>query len=150
MITAKDFQKATDYPLASKDSSGALRVGAAIGTGIDTDRRIKMLVDAGVDVITIDTAHAHTLSVIETIKRIKKDYPNLQLIAGNIVTADAAKALVKSGVDALKVGIGPGSICTTRVIAGAGVPQITAVANVSEAISKSGVPVISDLSLIHI
>ncbi|MEE2683978.1 MAG: IMP dehydrogenase [Pseudomonadota bacterium] len=144
MITAKDFQKATDYPLASKDSSGALRVGAAIGTGIDTDRRIKMLVDAGVDVITIDTAHAHTLSVIETIKRIKKDYPNLQLIAGNIVTADAAKALVKSGVDALKVGIGPGSICTTRVIAGAGVPQITAVANVSEAISKSGVPVISD------
>ena len=144
MITAKDFQKATDYPLASKDSSGALRVGAAIGTGIDTDRRIKMLVDAGVDVITIDTAHAHTLSVIETIKRIKKDYPNLQLIAGNIVTADAAKALVKSGVDALKVGICPGSICTTRVIAGAGVPQITAVANVSEAISKSGVPVISD------
>ena len=144
MITAKDFQKATDFPLASKDSSGALRVGAAVGTGVDTDQRINFLVEAGVDVITIDTAHAHTLSVAQTIKRVKSDYPDLQLIVGNIVTADAAKALVKSGADAVKVGIGPGSICTTRVIAGVGVPQITAVADVAKAISKSGVPVISD------
>ena len=144
MITAKDFQKATDFPLASKDSSGALRVGAAVGTGVDTDQRVNFLVEAGVDVITIDTAHAHTLSVAQTIKRVKSDYPDLQLIVGNIVTADAAKALVKSGADAVKVGIGPGSICTTRVIAGVGVPQITAVADVAKAISKSGVPVISD------
>ena len=144
MITAKDFQKATDFPLASKDSSGALRVGAAVGTGVDTDQRVNFLVEAGVDVITIDTAHAHTLSVAQIIKRVKSDYPDLQLIVGNIVTADAAKALVKSGADAVKVGIGPGSICTTRVIAGVGVPQITAVADVAKAISKSGVPVISD------
>ena len=144
MITAKDFQKATDYPYACKDGRGALRVGAAIGTGPDTDQRLALLVEAGVDVVVVDTAHAHTRSVIERVKKTKRTYPDLQLIAGNIVTGEAAKVLVKAGVDAVKVGIGPGSICTTRVVAGVGIPQITAVAEVATALEGTDVPVISD------
>jgi len=144
MITAKDFQKATDFPAACKDARGALRVGAAVGTGPETDERVAGLVEAGVDVIIVDTAHGHSKSVIERVRRIKTEYPGLELIAGNIVTGEAAKALVEAGADGVKVGIGPGSICTTRVVAGVGVPQITAVAMVTEAIGGSGVPIISD------
>ena len=144
MITAKDFQKATDYPLASKDERGALRVGAAIGTGGDTAERIEALIQAGVDVLVVDTAHAHTKSVLERVVQIKADYPDIPLIAGNIVTGEAAKALAEAGADAVKVGIGPGSICTTRVIAGVGVPQITAISEVSEALADTDVSIISD------
>jgi IMP dehydrogenase len=144
MITAKDFQKATDFPLACKDTSGALRVGAAVGTGGDTDERIRLLVDAGVDVVIVDTAHGHTKGVIDRVKSIKQDYPKLQVIAGNIISAEAALDLVAAGVDGVKVGIGPGSICTTRIVAGVGVPQLTAVANVAKALKDSGVPVIAD------
>lgn len=144
MITAKDFQKATDYPLACKDSLGALRVGAAVGTSIDTDERVALLVEAGVDVVIVDTAHGHTRSAIDRVAKTKQDYPDLQLIAGNIVTGTAARALVEAGVDAVKVGIGPGSICTTRVVAGVGVPQVTAVAEVAAAIADAGLPLISD------
>jgi IMP dehydrogenase len=144
MITAKDFQKATDYPRASKDELGALRVGAAVGTGVDTPERVAALLAAGVDVIVVDTAHGHTLSVIQRVTQIKKEYPEVQLIAGNIVTAEAAEALVEAGADGVKVGIGPGSICTTRVVAGVGVPQISAVAEVAGALSGTDVPVISD------
>jgi IMP dehydrogenase len=144
MITAKDFQKASEYPFACKDIRGALRVGAAVGTGYDTDERIAGLVDAGVDVVVIDTSHGFSAGVIDRIKRTKKQYPDLQLIAGNIVSADAALALVKAGADAVKVGIGPGSICTTRVVAGVGVPQVSAVAEVAAALKKKGVPLISD------
>ncbi len=144
MITAKDFQKATDYPLASKDERGALRVGAAIGTGGDTAERVEALIQAGVDVLVVDTAHAHTKSVLERVVKIKADYPDIPLIAGNIVTGEAAKALAEAGADAVKVGIGPGSICTTRVIAGVGVPQITAISEVSEALADTDVSIISD------
>jgi IMP dehydrogenase len=144
MITAKDFQKATDYPLACKDARGALRVGAAVGTSIDTDERIELLVDAGVDVVIVDTAHGHSRSVLERVAAIKRAKPELQVIAGNIVTAEAAQALIKAGADAVKVGIGPGSICTTRVVAGVGVPQVTAVAEVAAAAREFGVPIISD------
>ena len=144
MITAKDFQKATDYPLASKDERGALRVGAAIGTGGDSAERVEALVQAGVDVLVVDTAHAHTKSVLERVVQIKADYPDIPLIAGNIVTGEAAKALAEAGADAVKVGIGPGSICTTRVIAGVGVPQITAISEVSEALANTDVSIISD------
>jgi len=144
MITAKDFQKATDYPLASKDERGALRVGAAIGTGGDTAERVEALIQAGVDVLVVDTAHAHTKSVLERVVQIKADYPDISLIAGNIVTGEAAKALAEAGADAVKVGIGPGSICTTRVIAGVGVPQITAISEVSEALADTDVSIISD------
>ena len=144
MITAKDFQKATDYPLASKDERGALRVGAAIGTGGDTAERVEALIQAGVDVLVVDTAHAHTKSVLERVVQIKADYPDIPLIAGNIVTGEAAKALAEAGADAVKVGIGPGSICTTRVIAGVGVPQITAISEVSEALADTDVSIISD------
>ncbi len=144
MITAKDFQKATDYPFACKDERGALRVGAAVGTGIDTNERVEALIEAGVDVIIVDTAHGFSRGVIDRVKEIKSAHPDVQLIAGNIVTGDAAAALIDAGVDGVKVGIGPGSICTTRVVAGVGVPQITAVAEVSSAIADSGVPVISD------
>jgi IMP dehydrogenase len=144
MITAKDFQKATDYPLASKDERGALRVGAAIGTGGDTAERVEALIQAGVDVLVVDTAHAHTKSVLERVVQIKADYPNIPLIAGNIVTGEAAKALAEAGADAVKVGIGPGSICTTRVIAGVGVPQITAISEVSEALADTDISIISD------
>ena len=144
MITAKDFQKASDYPRACKDDRGALRVGAAVGTGYDTDERVEALVAAGVDVVVVDTSHGFSKGVVERVAKIKKQYPDLQVIGGNIVTADAADALVKAGADGVKVGIGPGSICTTRVVAGVGVPQISAVAEVAEALLKSGVPLISD------
>jgi IMP dehydrogenase len=144
MITAKDFQKAVDYPYACKDENGALRVGAAVGTGYDTEERVARLVEAGVDVIVVDTAHGHSRGVIERIREIKRAHPHLQLIAGNIVTGAAARALIEAGADAVKVGIGPGSICTTRVVAGVGVPQVTAVAEVAAALDGTGVPVISD------
>jgi IMP dehydrogenase len=144
MITAKDFQKATDFPAACKDDRGALRVGAAVGTSIDTEARVAGLVEAGVDVIIVDTAHGHSKSVIDRVRLIKADYPGLQLIAGNIVTGEAARALVDAGADGVKVGIGPGSICTTRIVAGVGVPQISAVAEVNEAIGGSDVPIIAD------
>jgi IMP dehydrogenase len=144
MITAKDFQKAVDYPLACKDSGGALRAGAAVGTGGDTDERIEQLVHAGVDLVVVDTAHGYTKGVIERVKSVKQQYPDLQVIAGNIIAGEAAEALVAAGVDGVKVGIGPGSICTTRIVAGVGVPQISAVAEVAEAMAAKGVPVIAD------
>ncbi len=144
MITAKDFQKASDYPHACKDERGALRVGAAVGTGYDTDERVEGLVKAGVDVVVIDTSHGYSEGVIARVKKTKQQYPDLQVIAGNIVSAEAATALVDAGANAVKVGIGPGSICTTRVVAGVGVPQVSAVAEVAEALKKKGVPLISD------
>ncbi|MDH5456939.1 MAG: IMP dehydrogenase, partial [Gammaproteobacteria bacterium] len=144
MITAKDFQKAKDFPLSCKDSAGALRVGAAVGTGGDTDDRVEALVEAGVDVIIVDTAHGHSKGVLDRVRRIKKKYPDMQVIGGNIATGAAAEALVEAGADAVKVGIGPGSICTTRVVAGVGVPQVSAVAEVAEALASSGVPLIAD------
>ena len=144
LITAKDFQKATDFPNACKDNEGALRVGAAVGTSDDTDERVSKLVQAGVDVIVIDTSHGFSKGVIDTITRVRKQYPDLQIIAGNIVTLDAAQALTKAGANAVKVGIGPGSICTTRIIAGVGLPQITAIDEVAEGMKKSGIPVIAD------
>jgi IMP dehydrogenase len=144
MITVKDIQKAHDYPLACKDERGALRVGAAVGTGGDTDERVALLVEAGVDVVIVDTAHGHSRNVLERVRAVKRAYPSLQLIAGNIVTAEAAKALIDAGADGVKVGIGPGSICTTRIVAGVGIPQITAVATVAEALEGTGVPCISD------
>ncbi len=144
MITVKDIQKAHDYPYACKDARGALRVGAAVGTGIDTDERVELLVDAGVDVIIVDTAHGHSRGVIDRVRQIKRKYKDLQLIAGNIVTAEAARALIEAGADGVKVGIGPGSICTTRIVAGVGIPQITAVTTVAEALKGTDVPCISD------
>ena len=144
MITVKDIQKARDFPRACKDDQGRLRVGAAVGTSPDTLDRVAELVEAGVDVVIVDTSHGHSRGVIATVERIRKSQPQLQLIAGNIVTADAARALVDAGADGVKVGIGPGSICTTRVVAGVGVPQITAVSTVAEALAKSDVPLISD------
>jgi len=144
MITAKDFQKASDYPRACKDSNGALRVGAAVGTGFDTDDRVASLVQAGVDVVVVDTSHGFSQGVIDRVARIRKQFPDLQIIAGNVVTAEAALALAEAGADAVKVGIGPGSICTTRVIAGVGVPQVSAVAEVAQALKDRAVPLISD------
>src|SRR5580693_4655012 len=129
MITVKDFQKATDYPRASKDDTGRLRVGAAVGTAADTLERVAELSGAGVDVVVVDTSHGHSQGVIEMVRHIKKRWPQMQVIAGNIVTAEAARDLVEAGADAVKVGIGPGSICTTRIVAGVGVPQISAVSN---------------------
>jgi IMP dehydrogenase len=144
MITAKDFQKASDYPRACKDDRGALRVGAGVGTGFDTDERVEALVAAGVDVVVVDSAHGFSKGVIDRVRRIKQQHPDLQVIGGNIVTSDAAEALIEAGADAVKVGIGPGSICTTRVVAGVGVPQISAVAEIAEAIQNRGVPLIAD------
>jgi IMP dehydrogenase len=144
MITAKDFQKAVDYPLACKDARGALRVGAAVGTGGDTDERVEQLVESGVDLLVVDTAHGYTKGVIDRVKAVKSAYPDMQVVAGNIISGDAAKELVKAGVDGVKVGIGPGSICTTRIVAGVGVPQISAVSEVAAAMAKSGLPVIAD------
>jgi len=144
MITVKDIQKAKDFPRASKDVSGRLRVGASVGTTQDTLARVAALEEAGVDVTVVDTAHGHTQWVLDTVASIKKKWPELQVIGGNIVTAEAALALVKAGADAVKVGIGPGSICTTRIVAGVGVPQISAVANVAKALEGSGVPLIAD------
>lgn len=144
MVTVKDIMKAKEKPFACKDDAGRLRVGAAVGTRKDTDERVAALVEEGVDVIVVDTAHGHSQGVLDRVTWIKKHYPDLQVIGGNIATAEAAIALKKAGADGVKVGIGPGSICTTRVIAGVGVPQISAVANVAEALKKSGLPVIAD------
>ena len=144
MITVKDFQKANEFPRACKDDGGRLRVGAAVGTTPDTIERVAALREAGVDLVVVDTAHGHSRGVIETVKRIKAKWADSQVIAGNIATAEAARALVEAGADAVKVGIGPGSICTTRVVAGVGVPQISAVANVAAALKEADVPVISD------
>jgi len=144
LITAKDFQKATENPLACKDDRGALRVGAAVGTAADTDERVAALVEAGVDVIVVDTAHGFSEGVLQRIRMVKKNYPDLQVIGGNIISGDAAQALIDAGADGVKVGVGPGSICTTRVVAGVGVPQISAVADVVRVASKAGVPVIAD------
>jgi IMP dehydrogenase len=144
MITVKDIQKSSDFPLACKDEWGRLRVGAAVGTGGDTEERVAALVGAGVDVIVVDTAHGHSLNVLNRVRWVKAHYPKVQVIGGNIATAAAARDLVDAGADAVKVGIGPGSICTTRIVAGVGVPQISAVANVAEALRDCDVPVIAD------
>ncbi len=144
MITVKDFQKATEFPRACKDEGGRLRVGAAVGTSPDTLDRVAALREAGVDVIVVDTSHGHSRGVIDMVARLKQRWPEEQVIAGNIVTPEAARALIEAGADGVKVGIGPGSICTTRVIAGVGVPQVSAVANVAEALKGSDVPIIAD------
>jgi len=144
LITVKDIQKATDNPNACKDEQGRLRVGAAVGVGAGTDERVDALVKAGVDVLVVDTAHGHSLGVLDRVKWIKETYPEVQVIGGNIATASAARALVEAGADAVKVGIGPGSICTTRIVAGVGVPQITAISNVAEELKKDGIPLIAD------
>ncbi len=144
LITVKDIQKSTEHPSASKDDQGKLRTGAAIGVGEDTEERAEALVGAGVDVLVVDTAHGHSQGVLDRVKWVKSNYPHIQVIGGNIATAAAAKALIDCGADAVKVGIGPGSICTTRIVAGVGVPQITAIANVAKALEGSGVPLISD------
>ena len=144
MITVKDIQKAKDYPIACKDEQERLRVGAAVGTGYGTEERVAALVAAGVDVIIVDTAHGHSQGVLDRVRWVKKHYPHVQVIGGNIATAAAANALVEAGADGVKVGIGPGSICTTRIVAGVGVPQITAVSNVAEALKGTGVPLIAD------
>jgi IMP dehydrogenase len=144
MVTVKDIQKATDKPNACKDEQGRLRVGAAVGVGAGTDERIAALVEAGVDVIVVDTAHGHSQGVLDRVRWAKSNFPDLQVIGGNIATGAAALALVEAGADGVKVGIGPGSICTTRIVAGVGVPQITAVANVAEALAGTGVPLIAD------
>ncbi len=144
LITLKDIQKAHDFPGACKDEQGRLRVGAAVGTGAGTDERVAALAAAGVDVIVVDTAHGHSKGVLDRIRWVKQHFPEVQVIGGNIATAEAALALVEAGADAVKVGIGPGSICTTRIVAGIGVPQISAVANVAEALKPHGVPLIAD------
>lgn len=144
MITVKDIQKAHVHPNACKDEQGRLRVGAAVGAGEGTDQRVAALVEAGVDVLIVDTAHGHSQGVIDRVRWVKENYPDVQVIGGNIATAEAALALVEAGADAVKVGIGPGSICTTRIVAGVGVPQITAVANVAKALEGTGVPLIAD------
>jgi len=143
LITVKDIQKAKDNPFACKDSSGQLRVGAAVGVGKGTDERVEALVDAGVDVLVVDTAHGHSQGVIDRVKWIKQQFPNVQVIGGNIATAAAARDLYKAGADAVKVGIGPGSICTTRIVTGVGVPQISAISNVSNEL-KGKIPIIAD------
>lgn len=144
LVTVKDINKAETYPNACKDPEGSLRVGASVGTSPDTDDRVAALVEAGVDVIVVDTAHGHSKNVLDRVKAIKTSYPNVQVIGGNIATAAGAQALVKAGADGIKVGIGPGSICTTRIVSGVGVPQISAVANVVAALEGTGVPVIAD------
>ena len=144
LITVKDIQKSSEHPLACKDALGRLRAGAAVGVGEGTEDRVAALVEAGVDVIVVDTAHGHSKGVLDRVKWVKTNFPDLQVIGGNIATASAAMALVDHGADAVKVGIGPGSICTTRIVAGVGVPQITAIHNVSEALKNTGVPMIAD------
>ena len=144
LITVKDIQKSTEHPSASKDQQGKLLAGAAVGVGEDNDERIELLVAAGVDVLVVDTAHGHSQGVLDRVKWIKKHFPNVDVIGGNIATAAAAKALLEYGADAVKVGIGPGSICTTRIVAGVGVPQISAIANVAQALKGTGVPCIAD------
>lgn len=144
LITLKDIRKSEDYPNACKDELGRLRVAAAVGTGPDTAERVTAIVDAGADVVVVDTAHGHSQGVLDTVRSIKNSYPDLSVIGGNIATAEAAKDLAAAGADAVKVGIGPGSICTTRIVTGVGVPQITAVSNVVEALKDTDVCVISD------
>ena len=144
LITVKDIQKSTDHPFACKDEHGRLRVGAAIGVGNDTEVRTELLVEAGVDVLIVDTAHGHSEGVLNRIKWIKKNYPKIDVIGGNIATSEAAIAMVDHGADSVKVGIGPGSICTTRIVAGVGVPQITAINDVYEALKKKNIPFIAD------
>ncbi|MEJ5269046.1 IMP dehydrogenase [Hydrogenophilus thermoluteolus] len=144
LITVKDIQKSTEHPNAAKDSDGRLLVGAAIGVGAGTEERTERLVEAGVDVIVVDTAHGHSQGVLDRVRWVKRQFPNVQVIGGNIATAEAAKALVDAGADAVKVGIGPGSICTTRIVAGVGVPQITAISDVAEALAGTDVPLIAD------
>ncbi|MCG5261598.1 IMP dehydrogenase [Cupriavidus gilardii] len=144
LITVKDIQKAVEHPLASKDDHGQLRVGAAVGVGPDNDERVELLVKAGVDVIVVDTAHGHSQGVLNRVRWVKDNFPHVQVIGGNIATGEAARALVEHGADGVKVGIGPGSICTTRIVAGVGVPQITAVSNVAEALAGTGVPLVAD------
>ncbi len=144
LITVKDIQKSTDFPNACKDDQGSLRVGAAVGVGYGTEERVQALVNAGVDVIVVDTAHGHSQGVLDRVRWVKQNFPHVQVIGGNIATGEAALALVEAGADAVKVGIGPGSICTTRIVAGVGVPQITAVMNVAKALKGTGVPLIAD------
>ena len=144
LITVKDIQKATEHPFASKDVHGKLRVGAAVGVGDGTEERVEKLVAAGVDVIVVDTAHGHSKGVLDRVRWVKQNYPQVDVIGGNIATASAALALMEHGADGVKVGIGPGSICTTRIVAGVGVPQISAIANVAKALKGTGVPVIAD------
>jgi IMP dehydrogenase len=144
LITVKDIQKSSEHPLASKDAQGRLRAGAAVGVGEGTEDRVAALAEAGVDVIVVDTAHGHSQGVLDRVEWVKKNYPQIQVIGGNIATADAARALVDCGADGVKVGIGPGSICTTRIVAGVGVPQITAISNVAAALESTGVPFIGD------
>lgn len=144
LITVKDIQKATEHPLAAKDSHGRLRVGAAVGVGAGTEERCELLAEAGVDVIVVDTAHGHSQGVLDRVRWVKKNFPQVEVIGGNIATGAAALALVDAGADGVKVGIGPGSICTTRIVAGVGVPQITAIDNVATALAATGVPLIAD------
>ncbi|ALE54967.1 IMP dehydrogenase [Paraburkholderia sp. SIMBA_055] len=144
LMTVKDITKQTEHPDACKDEHGKLRAGAAVGVGADNEERVELLVQAGVDVIVVDTAHGHSKGVLERVRWVKQNFPHVEVIGGNIATAAAAKALVEYGADGVKVGIGPGSICTTRIVAGVGVPQVTAIANVSEALKGTGVPVIAD------
>jgi IMP dehydrogenase len=144
LMTVKDITKQTEHPDACKDEHGKLRVGAAVGVGADNEERVTALAAAGVDVIVVDTAHGHSKGVLERVRWVKKNFPHVEVIGGNIATADAARALVEYGADGVKVGIGPGSICTTRIVAGVGVPQITAITNVAEALKGTGVPVIAD------
>lgn len=144
LITIKDIEKRIKYPHACKDAHGRLRVGAALGVGPDTSDRVALLVKAGVDVVVVDTAHGHSQAVLDTVKMVRKAYPQLDIIAGNIATAQAAKDLVKAGVDAVKVGVGPGSICTTRMVSGAGMPQLTAIGDCARALAGSDIPVIAD------
>ncbi|MFZ1576465.1 MAG: IMP dehydrogenase [Chromatiaceae bacterium] len=144
LITVKDIQKAKDFPNASRDDQQRLRVGAAVGVGVGTDERVAALVAAGVDVIVVDTAHGHSQGVLDRVAWCKRRFPELQIIGGNIATGAAARDLLAAGADAVKVGIGPGSICTTRIVAGVGMPQVTAVANVAEALAGTGVPLIAD------
>lgn len=144
LITVKDIQKSSDHPYACKDSDERLRVGAAVGTAEDTNKRVELLVNAGVDLIVVDTAHGHSKGVLDKVKWIKKNFPKTDVIGGNIATGDAGQALIDHGADGVKVGIGPGSICTTRVVAGVGVPQVTAITNVAEILNKKNIPFIAD------
>jgi IMP dehydrogenase len=144
LVTVKDITKATEHPAASKDEQGKLRVGGAISTGSDSEERAERMVKAGVDVLVVDTAHGHHQGVIDRVKWVKKNFPGVDVIGGNIATAEAARALLDAGADGVKVGIGPGSICTTRIVAGVGVPQITAVSNVAQALAGTGVPLVAD------
>jgi IMP dehydrogenase len=144
LITIKDIEKRIKYPNACKDAHGRLRVGAAVGVGQDTEERLAHLKKAGVDLVVVDTAHGHAQAVLDTVRMIKKQHPTVELIAGNIATADAAKDLLKAGVDAVKVGVGPGSICTTRIVSGSGMPQLTAIADCAKVLEGSGVPIVAD------